>query len=196
VYSAEELRALSGAATGLGIHIDGARFANAVVSTGASPADLTWRAGADLLTFGATKSGALAAEAIVVFRKSLAEELALRHHRAGQRISKMRFISAQLDAYLADDLWLRNARHANAMAQRLAEGLKTIHRVEANVVFARFPPAQAAALREHGFRFGDWPIFGDDAYRLVTAFDTREEEVDGFLKSAQCTVHGAQESAG
>ncbi|HEX3109180.1 MAG TPA: low specificity L-threonine aldolase [Thermoanaerobaculia bacterium] len=193
VYSAEEMRVLCGAGN-LSIHLDGARFANAVAATGATPADLTWRAGVDLLTFGATKNGALAAEAIVVFRKSLAEELALRHHRAGQRISKMRFISAQLDAYLADDLWLRNARHANAMAQRLARGLKTIHPVEANVVFARFPLAQAAALRAQGFRFGDWPIFGDDAHRLVTAFDTTEEEVDGFLRAArsQSSVLGPQ----
>ncbi|HEY2321639.1 MAG TPA: beta-eliminating lyase-related protein, partial [Thermoanaerobaculia bacterium] len=171
VYSAAEMQALR---SDLRIHLDGARFANAVAATGASPADLTWRAGVDLLTFGATKNGALAAEAIVVFDKSLAEELALRHHRSGHRISKMRFISAQLDAYLTDDLWLRNARHANAMAQRLARGLETIRPVEANVLFTRFSPQQAAALRERGFLFADWPIFGDDAYRLVTAFDTTE----------------------
>jgi threonine aldolase len=191
VYSAAEMQLLCGAGNPAGasrdlrIHLDGARFANAVAATGATPADLTWRAGVDLLTFGATKNGALAAEAIVVFRKSLAEELALRHHRAGQRISKMRFISAQLDAYLTDDLWLRNARHANAMAQRLSRGLKTIHPVEANVVFARFPPARAAALREQGFRFGNWPIFGDDAYRLVTAFDTTEAQVEAFLSEVR-----------
>jgi threonine aldolase len=186
VYSAEELRALCSAGnpagdSPLGIHIDGARFANAVVSTGASPADLTWRAGADLLTFGATKNGALAAEAIVVFRKSLAEELALRQHRGGHRLSKMRFLSAQLDAYLADDLWLRNARHANAMAQRLARGVDPIHPVDANVVFVRLPPDRASALRAAGFLFSEWPISGDDAYRLVTAFDTREDEVDAFV---------------
>ncbi len=179
VYSAAEMQSLR---SNLRVHVDGARFANAVAATGATPADLTWRAGADLLTFGATKNGALAAEAIVVFRKSLAEELALRHHRSGQRISKMRFISAQLDAYLTGDLWLRNARHANAMAQRLARGLETIHPVQANVLFTRFTPAQAASLRDQGFLFGHWPIFGDDAYRLVTAFDTTEEQVDAFLQ--------------
>ena len=185
VYSAAELRALHDAAPGLGVHIDGARFANAVASTSASPADLTWRAGADLLTFGATKNGALAAEAIVVFRKSLAEEIALRQHRGGHRLSKMRFISAQLEAYLTDDLWLRNARHANAMAQRLARGLEPIHPVDANVVFVRITPARVAALRSAGFLFAEWPIFGDDAYRLVTAFDTREEEVDAFVAAAR-----------
>jgi threonine aldolase len=138
------------------------------------------------LTFGATKNGALAAEVIVVFDQSLAAEIALRHHRSGHRISKMRFISAQLDAYLTGDLWLRNARHANAMAQRLARGLKTIHPVEANVLFVRLSSAQAATLRENGFLFGDWPIFGDDAYRLVTAFDTTEEEVDAFNRMCAC----------
>ncbi|HEX3582326.1 MAG TPA: beta-eliminating lyase-related protein, partial [Thermoanaerobaculia bacterium] len=199
VYTVAEMRSLCGAgnpAGDLNIHLDGARFANAVAATGATPADLTWRAGVDLLTFGATKNGALAAEAIVVFRKSLANELALRHHRSGQRISKMRFVSAQLDAYLTGDLWLRNARHANAMAQRLARGLETIHPVQANVVFARFSADQAASLRSQGFLFGDWPIFGADAYRLVTAFDTTEEQVDALLRSAQCTVHSAQQSSG
>jgi threonine aldolase len=181
VYSADEMRALRDVSSSLRMHLDGARFANAVVATGTSPADLTWRAGIDLLTFGATKNGALAAEAIVVFRKSLAEEIALRQHRSGHRLSKMRFISAQLDAYLTDDLWLRNARHANAMARRLAQGLTTIHPVEANVLFARFSPKQAASLRQQGFLFADWPIFGDDAYRLVTAFDTTAEQVDAFL---------------
>jgi threonine aldolase len=193
VYSVPEMQALCGAGNPAGgprlrIHLDGARFANAVAATGASPADLTWRAGVDLLTFGATKNGALAAEAIVVFDKSLAEEIALRHHRSGHRISKMRFISAQLDAYLTGDLWLRNARHANAMAQRLARGLTTIHPtihpVDANVLFVRFSPEQAAALRENGFLFANWPIFGDDAYRLVTAFDTTADQVDAFLREA------------
>ena len=180
IYTVDELQSLRGDSR---IHIDGARFANAVAATNATPADLTWRAGADLLTFGATKNGALAAEAIVVFRKSLAEELALRHHRSGHRISKMRFISAQLDAYLTNDLWLRNARHANAMAQRLAAGLTPIRPVEANVVFTRFTAEQATNLRNQGFLFGDWPIFGEDAYRLVTAFDTTAEEVDALLEA-------------
>ncbi|HEY2092065.1 MAG TPA: beta-eliminating lyase-related protein [Thermoanaerobaculia bacterium] len=186
VYSDAEAGALSDVANSLRIHLDGARFANAVAATGASPADLTWRAGVDLLTFGATKNGALAAEAIVVFDKSLAEEIALRHHRSGHRISKMRFISAQLDAYLADDLWLRNARHANAMAHRLARGVTTIHPVDANVLFVRFTPEQAATLREDGFLFAHWPIFGDDAYRIVTAFDTTADEVDAFNTMCAC----------
>lgn len=186
VYSAAEVRALSEAAKGLGVHMDGARFANAVVATGASPADLTWRTGVDILSFGATKNGALAAELLVVFRRELAPELALRHHRAGQRLSKMRFLSAQFEAYLHDDLWLRNARHANAMAARLARGLaaagvEIVRPVGANIVFARFDAEAAAALHAQGFLFSDWPIFGADVYRMVTAFDTDAAAIDAFV---------------
>ena len=193
IYSAAELRALCDVARGLGVHLDGARFANAVVATGASPADLTWRAGVDILSFGATKNGALAAELIVVFRKELANDLALRHHRGGHRPSKMRFISAQLEAYLRDDLWLRNARHANAMAARLARGLadagvEIAQRVDANVVFARFNAQRAAALNAQGFLFYDWPIFGADVYRLVTAFDTDAHAIDEFVAAVAGTL--------
>ncbi|HKR64873.1 MAG TPA: beta-eliminating lyase-related protein [Thermoanaerobaculia bacterium] len=175
VYTPDELRALCDRAER--VHLDGARFANAVASLGASPADLTWRAGVDVLVLGATKNGALGAEVIIAFDKTLEETLAPLWHRSGHRVSKMRFLSAQLEAYLTDDLWLRNARHANAMAQRLARGLgaSLIHPVEANVVFTRL------AKPVDGFLYYDWPIFGDDAYRLVTAFDTREEDVDAFL---------------
>lgn len=180
VYTADEMRALTAAGES-GVHLDGARFANAVAALGCSPADLTWRAGVDVLVFGGTKNGLLGAELIVVFRKELAEEIAPRWHRSGHRPSKMRFLSAQFEAYLTGDLWLRNARHANAMAARLASGLETIHRVGANVVFVRFPPSVAEGLRAEGFQFLDWPIFGDDAYRLVTGFATRAEDVDAFL---------------
>jgi threonine aldolase len=125
VYTPDQVRALCEVAHARGcrVHVDGARFANAVASTGASPADLTWRAGVDVLVFGATKNGALAAELIVAFDTSLFTDLPVRWHRAGHRLSKMRFLSAQWDAYLEDDLWLRNGRHANAMARRLGEGL-------------------------------------------------------------------------
>lgn len=184
VYRAEELRALCDVArrAGCRVHMDGARFANAVVGSGASAAELTWRAGVGLLTFGGTKNGLLAAELIVVFDRSVRDELATRWHRGGHRLSKMRFLSAQFDAYLAGDLWLRHARHANAMAQRLAAGLGDVLRpVEANVVFARMAPAVAKKLTDAGHLFYDWPLFGEDAYRLVTGFDTTEEEVDRFV---------------
>jgi len=193
IYSADEIRALCEAAGGLGVHVDGARFANAVASSGASPADLTWRSGVDLLSFGATKNGAIGAELIVMFRKDVAAELALRHRRGGHQPSKMRFISAQLEAYLANDLWLRNARHANAMAARLARaliaaGIEVVRPVEANIVFARFAPALVRRLNDEGFLFFDWPIFGPDIYRLVAGFATSEEDVDAL--AAACAAAG------
>jgi threonine aldolase len=180
VYTPDELRALCDVAHARGsrVHLDGARFANAVASLNAAPADLTWRAGVDALVLGATKNGALGAEVIVTFDAAVARALAPLWHRSGHRVSKMRFLSAQLEAYLTGDLWLRNARHANAMAQRLAAGIgNTIHPVQANVVFTRL------AKPVDGFLYYDWPIFGDDAYRLVTAFDTREEDVDAFIEA-------------
>lgn len=185
VYSAAETRALCEVARrhGCRVHIDGARFANAVASTGGSLADLSWRAGADILIFGATKNGAMAAELAVVFDDALSAELTTRIHRAGQRASKMRFLSAQFVAYFENDLWLRNARHANAMAQRLAAGIRgeLLRPVEANIVFARFPLPTLQALRDRGVLFYDWPLFGEGAVRLVTAFSTTEEDVDTFI---------------
>lgn len=180
VYTPDELRALT---DGRRVHLDGARFANAVVSTGASPAALTWRAGVDILVFGGTKNGLLGAELMVVFDKELAGEIAPRWHRSGHRPSKMRFLSAQFEAYLTDDLWLRNARHTNAMAARLAAALPVIHEVQANVVFTRFTPQAAKGLESEGFQFFDWPIFGSDAYRLVTGFATSVVTIDAFLAS-------------
>jgi len=167
------------------VHMDGARFANAVVSSGATPAELSWKAGVDVLVFGGTKNGALAVEVIVAFDLTLAAELAIRWHRAGHRLSKMRFLSAQFEAYLGHDLWLRNARHANAMAARLAAGLgeRVIHPVEANVVFARFPAKLAASLATQGHQFFDWPVFGGDAFRLVAGFDTAEDDVDALVRA-------------
>ena len=162
------------------MHLDGARFANALVTLDCPPADVTWRAGVDILVLGGTKNGLINAELLVVFKKELASELAPRWHRSGHRPAKMRFLSAQFEAYLTGDLWLRNARHANAMAARLASGLGTIHPVQANVVFTRFTKAQADALYAQGFEFFDWPIFGDDAYRFVTGFTTSAEDVDAL----------------
>lgn len=194
VYSAEEVKELFAIAKrhGLRTHIDGARFANALVSPRAgkniSPADFSWRAGADILTLGGTKNGALAAEVIVVFDKRYADELAIRYHRGGHRLSKMRFLSAQMEAYLTDDVWLRNARNANAMAARLrdaltsAPGVEIVRPVDANILFVRIPQKLASALQEKGFLFHDWPIFGADVYRLVTGFSTTVEEVDAFAR--------------
>jgi threonine aldolase len=183
VYSVDELRALGEVARRYQcrVHLDGARFANAVAHAGASPADLTWRAGVDLLVFGGTKNGLLSAELIVVFDRSLAEELAVRWQRGGHRLSKMRFLSAQFDAYLTDELWLRNARQANAMAQRLGESLEPVRAVETNVVFTRFAPGVARKLEEQGFRFYDWTLFGEGVVRLVTGFRTTEDDVDALV---------------
>ena len=192
LYTADEIGAIAEIAhrQRLKLHMDGARFANAVVASNAKPADITWRAGVDVLSFGATKNGCLMAEAIVLFDGAKAEELAFRRKRAGQLLSKMRIASAQLVAYLENDLWLANARHANAMATRLARGLERIGMppllpVEANELFVRLPKAAADALEKAGYRFYDWGALGPDAYRLVTAYCTEERAVDGFLAAAQ-----------
>jgi threonine aldolase len=186
VYTPDEVSALREVAKGLGAHMDGARFANAVIATAAAPADLTWRAGIDILSLGATKNGAMLAEVIVVFKKELANDMAMRHHRSGHRPSKMRFISAQLEAYFSNDLWLRNASHANAMGERLASGLREagveiVQRTDANVVFARFGRELADELERQGFLFGDWPIFGPDVYRMVTGFNTSPHDIDAVI---------------
>lgn len=187
VHQLDEIRALVDVAkrSSLSVQMDGARFANAIASLGCSPADLSWRLGVDSLAFGATKNGTLTAEAVIVFRKDLADEVMHRRKRAGQVSSKMRFLSAQLEAYLADDLWLKNARHANRAARRLADGLVTAGvelaaPVEANLVFPKFPPAVTARLRAAGFEFLDWPWLGDDVVRLVCGFSTTDAQVDAL----------------
>jgi threonine aldolase len=194
-YRPEEVRAIAEVTHrhGLVLHMDGARFANSVAWLGCDPADVTWRAGVDVLSFGATKNGAMAAEAVVFFRGDLAETFALRRKRAGHLFSKMRFLSAQLEAYLTDGLWLRLARHANAMAARLAKGLAVVpgvtlaHPVEANEVFAVLPEAMIAGLRAAGFVFYSWPgEAGQGAkVRLVPAFDTPAASVDAFVAEAR-----------
>ncbi len=176
---------------GVGLHMDGARFANALVFLGTRPADITWRAGVDVLSFGATKNGALAAEIVVIFDRKRAREFEFRRKRAGHLFSKMRFLSAQLDAYLQNDLWLKTARHANAMARRLAEGLSPIpgarlaHPVEANEVFVDLPENAIRGLIADGFQFYRW--LGEDKtlLRLVTAHDTKEADVAAFIAAAR-----------
>ncbi len=193
VYSADEVAALCEVAhaAGLKVHMDGARLANAVAGANRSLADLTWRAGVDIVSFGATKNGAMAAEAIVCFDAAVAATLDFRRKRAGHLFSKMRFVSAQLDAYVSNDLWLRNARAANAAAARLAAGIGKIAGatvlvpVQANEVFARLPEPTIARLRDRGFQFYGWDqVFGPGAVRLVTAFHTTPADVDGFLHAA------------
>jgi len=175
----------------LALHVDGSRFANAVAALNRSPADLTWRAGVGALSFGATKNGAMAAEAVVFFDPKQAQEFAFRRKRGGHLFSKMRFLSAQLEAYLAGGLWLRNAGHANRMAARLAEGLAAVpgarlqHPVEANELFVELPDPVIRGLLADGFQFYRWDNEESVVIRLVTAFDTAPEVVEAFLASAR-----------
>ena len=178
-YRAGEVAAIGELARsrGLSLHMDGARFANAVATTGESPADLTWRAGVDALSFGFIKNGGLNAEALILFRTELADEVAVRRKRAGHLSSKGRMLAAQILALLEDDLWLDNGRAANAAAQALAKAApdRLVHAVEANEVFLRASPEEAAALRSDGFDFYDW---GPGEIRLVTSWDQQGEAVD------------------
>ena len=179
VYSAAEVASLGETAKrhSLSFHMDGARFANAAVSTGASPADLTWRAGVDALSFGFVKNGGLNAEALILFRTELADEIAVRRKRAGHLASKGRMFAAQILALLENDLWLDNARSANAAAQKIANaaGQRLIYPVEANEIFVRATAAEAESLRAKGFDFYDW---GPDEIRFVTSWDQGGEPVD------------------
>ena len=197
LYTPDELSALCTAAkeNGLAVHMDGARFANAVAAFGASPAALSWEAGVDVLCFGGTKNGCIAAEAVVFFDAQRAADFEFRRKRAGHLWSKMRFIAAQFDAYLADGLWLDLAAHANAMAARLSAGLAAIDGVavsyptEINEVFAVFPDGVADRLRAAGAAFYPWVTPGDPAagrmQRLIASFRTTPEEVDAFLALAR-----------
>lgn len=177
---------------GMAVHMDGARFANAVVALDASPAALTWRAGVDVLSLGATKNGALAAEAVIFFDPARAAEFAERRKRGGHLLSKARFIAAQLDAWLADGLWLANARAANAAAAHLADGLASldgvalVHPVEANMVFAALAEARVAALEAAGFGFyrAGRSADGRTVIRLVAAWSTTAAEIDAFVAAA------------
>lgn len=190
-YRPEEISAIAQLAHryGLGVHMDGARFANAVAFLGCSPAELSWRAGVDVLSFGASKNGALAAEAILVFDAARAASLGFRRKRSGHLFSKMRVLSAQLEAYLAEDLWLRHARHANVMAQRLAQGLRDVrgvrlcHPVEANEVFVELPESLIQALLAEGFQFYRWMDERSTTVRLVTAFNTAEHDVQALVEA-------------
>lgn len=191
-YGPEEIAALAAPARaqGLRVHMDGARFANAVAALDVTPADLTWHAGVDVMSFGASKNGAMMAEAVVFFDPALAEGFAYRRKRAGQLLAKGRFLAAQLLASIADGLWLRLAAHANACARQLAQGLALAgfapaHPVEANSVFVHMPEDCAAALRRQGAHFYDWAALGPEGRRFVTSFATREEEVERLITLAR-----------
>ena len=194
IYRTDEIAILCDAAKqrGLAVHMDGARFANALVRLNATPAEMTWRSGIDVLSFGATKGGALAAEAVVFFDPERAKFFAERRKRGGQLLSKHRFIAAQFAAYLDGDLWLRLARHANDMADRLAQkltvvGLKPLWPVEANLVFVALPRNLDDKLRAAGASYYVRP--GESANlpadrvlaRLVTSFTTQDEDIDRFV---------------
>ncbi len=172
----------------LNFHMDGARFANALVSLDVTPAEMTWKSGVDVLSFGATKNGCLAAEAIIFFKKELVGDIAFLMKRAGHLLSKMRFVSAQLDAYISNDVWLRNAKHANKMGKKLSEGLskhndiEIAYPTEANEVFAKFPREKIEHLNSEGYKMNEEELDGK-AVRLVAAWNTKDSDVDELLNS-------------
>lgn len=178
VYTPDEVAAISAVAKrrGLGLHMDGARFANAVAHLGCDPGEVTWRAGVDVLSFGFVKNGGMSAEALIFFRTELADATLYRRKRAGLLLSKGRYLAAQLLAMLENDLWLAHARAANAGARLLAQaaGGRLVHPVEANEVFLKVSPEEAAKLRGLGFDFYDW---APGEVRLVTSWDQSEEAI-------------------
>ena len=180
-YRPQEIAALAATARqhDMALHMDGARFANSVAFLQCTPAELTWRAGVDVLSFGATKNGAMAAEAVVFFNVERARHFELRRKRGGHLLSKQRFVSAQLLAYVENDLWLRNACHANDLAQQIATacGQCLMHPVEANEIFVQLDAVRVAALRALDFEFYDWGAAGAGAIRLVVSWSQSEAEV-------------------
>ncbi|VAV95492.1 Low-specificity L-threonine aldolase [hydrothermal vent metagenome] len=171
IYTPGEVAAVSEVCKqyGLGLHMDGARFANAIATLGCDPADVTWKAGVDVLSFGFVKNGAMGAEALIFFDKDLARETHYRRKRAGHLQSKGRYLAAQILAMLEDDLWLDNARNANAGAQIIAQAAaeRLLYPVQANEVFIRLSADEAQSLRDAGFDFYDW---GEGQARLVTSW--------------------------
>ncbi len=179
---------------GMKVHVDGARFANAVAAIGCAPADIAWRAGVDVLSFGGTKNGMPFGEAVVFFDPALAEEFGRRRMQGGQLASKMRFLAAPWLGVLEDDAWLRHAAHANAMARRLARalegvpGTRLLAPVEANGVFVDMPLSLIAALRERGWQFHEF--VGATGVRLMCAWDTPPEAVDALVADVHACLSG------
>jgi len=178
----------------LSLHMDGARFANGLVSLDVSPAEMTWKSGVDVLSFGGTKNGCLAAEAVVFFKPELVQSFPFLHKRSGQLLSKMRFISSQLHAYLSDGVWLRNARHANKMAARLKQGIESIHGVElafpveSNELFVNIPRETINKINASGFTVTEGELDETAPPRFVTAWNTTEDEVDELLEAIRQSV--------
>jgi threonine aldolase len=190
VYTPGEVAALTALARarGLPCHLDGARFANALVATGSTAAEMTWKAGIDVVSFGGTKNGCMGVEAVVIFDPAKAWEFELRRKRGGHLFSKHRYLSAQMEAYLEDDLWLRLATHANRMGARLVEGMKTVegahlrHPAEANILFPEWSAGTHARAEARGAKYYQWNApEGREAARLVASWSTTEADVDGLI---------------
>ena len=187
-YELDEIKKISEIAHNhkLNMHMDGARFANALVSLDCSPAEMTWKSGIDVLSFGATKNGCLAAEAIIFFKPELVGNLPFLMKRAGHLLSKMSFVSAQLDAYITNEVWLRNAKHANAMGKKLSQGLdqhkniKLAYPTDANEIFVKIPKDIIDQLNSEGYTINDDEWDGK-AVRLVTAWNTSLSDIETFL---------------
>ncbi len=205
LYTPAEIRALSDLAHahGMAVHMDGARFANAMAALrprGFSPADATWRAGVDVLCFGGTKNGMHTTEAVVFFNRGLAREFEYRVKQGGQLASKMRFAAGQWEAMLRDGAWLRHAAHANAQARRLAAavgavpGLRLLFPPEVNGVFVEMPPAVYAALTDRGWHF--YRFIGEHGYRLMCAWDTTGQDIAAFIADVRAVAGGPARKPG
>ena len=189
VYQLDEIKAISKIARKhkMSVHMDGARFANALASLDVSPAEMTWKSGVDVLTLGGTKNGCLAAEAIIFFKSDMVGNFPYLHKRSGQLLSKMRFISSQLEAYVTDDLWIRNAQHSNSMAKILSEGLNAFSNIElayptqSNEVFVNLPRELIDYLNNAGYDINEEELDGK-AVRFVTAWNSELKDVDRLLE--------------
>lgn len=186
-YAPAEIAALTELARrrNLKVHMDGARFANSVEFLGCAPADVTWKAGVDVLSFGATKNGAMGAEAVVFFDTDLVKDFELRRKRAGHLLSKSRYVSAQLLAYLKDDLWRRNAARSNGLARKIgaAAGQALLYPVESNQVFLNLGAAGKKRLRDAGFEFHDWGSESSGFARFVVSWDQAESDVAALCRA-------------
>ena len=190
VYQLDEIQAISKVAHEhkMSVHMDGARFANALVSLDVSPAEMTWKSGVDVLTLGGTKNGCLAAEAIVFFKPEMVGNFPYLHKRSGQLLSKMRFISSQLEAYISNDVWTSNAKHANAIAKILSEGLSSFSFIElayptqSNEVFVHLPRNLIEYLNTAGYTINEEELDGKAA-RFVTAWNSELKDVEHLLKN-------------
>ncbi|MCC9601536.1 low specificity L-threonine aldolase [Stieleria sp. JC731] len=205
LYTCDELKQISELthSFGLPLHMDGARFANAMVRLGVSPAEMTWKSGIDILSFGGTKNGCWCAEALVFMDPARAKQLPFIRKRAAQLFSKTRFIAAQFHAYLDNDLWISLAKHSNAMSDELAkrldhfEELRIAWKCQSNELFVTMPKDLAKKLLDKGAKFYPWPVpaefagklkKGEGLYRLVTSFATQQEHIDDFIAAIESTI--------